>query len=67
MNENSKNIEAMDDDMLEAVAGGTYSVSEFASYGVTRDNKIFAKDKFYYNGKQISKDVAEYIVMIVIK
>ena len=62
-----KGFREIDDSDLEVAAGGyrvgsdDYSIQEYNEAGVTWDRHTWSKDKYYYQGEEISQKKAESI------
>lgn len=67
MEEKNKEVQKLDDDVLEVAVGGyrvgkdKHSITEYNEAGVTWERNTFSKDKYYFDGKKISQSDAEAI------
>lgn len=61
---------AMNMNELEKVNGGfyigsdQYTKEEYAAAGIIWEHNFWTKDRYYYKGKQITQDEAEWITML---
>ena len=63
-------LEKLSDEQLEQIAGGTFTPNDFAKNayedcGIKVVEHFFAKDEFWYKGKDIGHDKASEVVAYV--
>ena len=71
MEEKDKEVQDLDEGALDGVTGGyvgkdKFDQATYNKYGITHQHNIWSKDKYWYQGNEISQKVAERKVQAAI-